>query len=578
MKTITPIINKTFCRYVFLIISAICSIPLYAQNNVQATLDKIYEWAGEEPEKGLSEILAIDTSDITNWPDSTKFDYHYMVGYLYGENAQPEMSIKHLLEAKNMCDKTLGTYSIGYMEIMRGLGDLYMDKGQYEEALAVFQEGIVKSMTIRSAATHAFGNLIIGMSDCYEQMGWFYEVPTHLRDAWDFWPKDEKPFETYNYYPLWALHQFYWRYEMYDEALKVSDQILDFITKQVGGNHSEMAEALYMRGNTLVAMKRANDAVEVFENAISILKSNKKDKEELYGMICGNLLSSYIEAGLTDYEPILKDIKDFGTRTKNTSIFKNALYSSASIFNKKGDYTTALALNQEVSEQNLTREEKTAVENQRKEITYNHDVIEALPKLEQQRGVLAKGSVEWFENQHQLSSAYYLVHEQDKNLDVLSETHQACIDSPAIGEEYLIWVLNNLLGLYLEQGAFDNALKCAIEKWEYVSSKANMPDNILFDALNNLIVAKTKAGKLDGIDDELKRIREYYRKQFGEKSQSYAMFLHNRGRAYQLQGNLEDAKQTLLQAIALQTELEGKPMGRTVQYLIEVQKQLNSQL
>ena len=553
-------------------------MPLYAQNNVQRTLDKIYEWAEDNPEKGLSEILAIDTSDITSWPDSTKFDYHYMVGYLYGENAQPDKSIKHLLEAKSLCDKSLGTYSIGYMEIMWGLGDLYMEKGQYEDALAMFQEGIVKSMTIRSAATHAFGNLIAGMSNCYEQMGWYNEVPTHLRDAWDFWPKTEEPFETYNYYPLWALQQFYWRYEMYDDALNVSDHILDFITKQVGANHFEMAEALYMRGNTLVAMGRANDAIDVFENAISILKSSKKDTEELYGLLCGNLLASYLEAGLTDYEPILKDIKDFGVRTKNPSIFKNALYSSANILNKRGDFTTALALNQKVSELNLTPEEKTAVENQRKEIAYNQEVREVLPELEQERATLVKGSAEWFENLHQLSSAYYLEHDQDKNLDVLSEMHQACIAYTAVGDEYLIWVLNNLLGLYLEQGTYDNALKCATEKWEYVSSKDGMPDNLLFDALNNLIVAKMKAGKIDGIDEELKRIGDYYQNQFGEKSQSYAMFLHNRGRAYQLQGNLENAKQTFLQAITLQSELDGKPMGRTVQYLMEVQKQLNTQL
>ena len=148
MKTITPIINKTVCRYVFLIISAICSIPLYAQNNVQATLDKIYEWAEEDPEEGLSEILAIDTSDISNWPDSTKFDYHYMVGYLYGENAQPEMSIKHLLEAKNLCDKSLGTYSIGYMEIMSGLGDLYMDKGSARQLTRIPQKAATAAASI----------------------------------------------------------------------------------------------------------------------------------------------------------------------------------------------------------------------------------------------------------------------------------------------------------------------------------------------------------------------------------------------------------------------------------------------
>ena len=60
----------------------------------------------------------------------------------------------------------------------------------------------------------------------------------------------------------------------------------------------------------------------------------------------------------------------------------------------------------------------------------------------------------------------------------------------------------------------------------------------------------------------------------GEFSSEYATYLHNRGRAFQLQNKLDEAKETLMQSITLQNKLEGKPLERTVKYYIEVEQQL----
>lgn len=58
-------------------------------------------------------------------------------------------------------------------------------------------------------------------------------------------------------------------------------------------------------------------------------------------------------------------------------------------------------------------------------------------------------------------------------------------------------------------------------------------------------------------------------------SKQYGIYLHNRGRAYQLQGKLDEAKYTLLKSISVQNKVEGKPMERTVKYYMEVQQQLS---
>ena len=65
-------------------------------------------------------------------------------------------------------------------------------------------------------------------------------------DAWSFWNKEEKPVVTYTYYPLWCLHQFYRRYEMYDNAIRVSDEIVKFITEKEGPNYPILAEEVIL--------------------------------------------------------------------------------------------------------------------------------------------------------------------------------------------------------------------------------------------------------------------------------------------------------------------------------------------
>lgn len=82
-----------------------------------------------------------------------------------------------------------------------------------------------------------------------------------------------------------------------------------------------------------------------------------------------------------------------------------------------------------------------------------------------------------------------------------------------------------------------------------------------------------KSNTLDGIDFDLEKIEKFYREQYGEASREYATYLHNRGRAYQLQNKLDEAKETLLQSITLQNKLEGKPLERTVKYYMEVEQQ-----
>lgn len=550
-----------------------CAFVGFAQSSLTERLNYVLEV--QDMEMGMKLYNDITSTDLVQLPDSSLFDYHYLGGYLNSQIPNHDKSISHLLEAKKLCDTKLGTYSIGYMEIMRGLGDEYIEIGKYDDALAAYQEGIVKSMAIREGTPKAFANLIMGVQDCYEYLGWFNEVPNHLMDAWGFWPKDENPLETYTYYPLWRLELFYSRYGMYDKALSVSEEIEKFIISKGGDNHPELCEALYSKGNMLRYVNRHDDAIAEYKRAINISKRNNINDSEILGMLYGNLLMALAsnDNGV-ECESVLREIKSYSNKTHNPVRYANALFSLADILNQKGYYSSALEYNNQILNLSLSEDERQVVEQQTNTIKYNQEITESRPFLEERLNLLEIGSVEWYDAACNLSNVYHISKDWDSNNIVLRKMYDAISSNPTYGSDYHFWVLMNLYGNCLEREDYSDALKFALEKNELIASMTDATDLYRVNAINDVLVAKLRTNNLDGIDSELAIVESFYKAQFGETSNEYATYLHNRGRAYQLQNKLDEAKDALLRSISVQNKVAGRPMERTVKYYMEVQEEL----
>lgn len=573
----------TLRRMTTLLSSAICALWGFAQTSIPEKLSHVLEV--QDMDLGMRLYQEITEADLKQLPDSSLFDYHYLGGYLnssaFKYDAECDVmlnhdkAISHLLKAKDLCDTKLGTYSIGYMEIMRGLGDEYIELGKYEDALAMYQEGIVKSMAVRNSGSHAFGNLIMGVQECYENLGWFNEVPNHLMDAWSFWPKDETLLETYTYYPLWCLEQFYRRYGMYDKALSISEEIEKFIISKGGDYHPGLCEALYMKGNILTNAGRPEEAIADYERALDISKKNKIDDSELHGMLYGNLLMTLASNGeYAKCESLLNEIEIYSKKTHNPTQYANALFSLANSLCEKGKYVSALGYNAQLLKLSLSDEEKQVVEGQTNTIKYNQEITESHSLLEERFRSLEIGSAEWFETAHKLSSAYYIFKDWDGNDCVLKNMYEAILSHPTNGSDYLLWVLMNLYMNCLEKEDYSDALKFALEKYEVILSVSDATELHRINAINDVAVAKMKCNNLEGIDSDLAAIESFDLAQFGGISGEYATYLHNRGRAYQLQKKFDEAKETLLKAISIQNKVEGKPFKNTVKYYMEVQQEL----
>lgn len=566
-------ILSTITRVALLLPSVFCAFSGVAQISLSERLNNVLE--AQDMNKGLILYREVTDAEIKQLPDSSLFDYHYLGGYLNSEIPNHEKAIYHLTEAKHLCDTSLGTHSGVYMEIMRGLGDEYIDLGKYEDALAIFQEGITKSMYMRNVASHDFGNLIMGVQDCYELLGWFNEIPNHLSDAWSFWYKDETPLVTYTYFPLWRLEQFYKRYGMYDNAISVSRHIEDFIKSKGGNTHPELAEALWWKGNILVEMNRIAEGIKAYQDGLAILRDNNMNHSERYESMAGNLLIALISAERYEEGSILlKEIQQYSVNAQKPDTYKNALFSAANRAANMGNYAKAIEYNTTLLSLHLSKEESDVIENQKSTISYNQEVVVSLPVLENAFSSLMIGQDDWFETGHKLSSAYYLVKDINKNGVVLTAMYKAIDLNKSIGSDYYLWVISNLYGLSLEKEEYQDALRYAMEKINYLNTLNDVPDNYRYNALNDIVVAKMKSNTLDGIDSDLENIEQFYRNQYGEISSEYATYLHNRGRAFQLQNKLDEAKGALLQSITLQNKLEGKPLERTVKYYMEVEQQL----
>lgn len=545
----------------------------------QDSLSKQLYYACINQDEQLAQNLynSITDDDLKLLPDSSLFRYHYLGAYLNGEiTSNDQKAIEHCLKAKAICEQSYGINRGDYQDILYELGTAYLNIGKFEDALEIFQEGIVKSLSFYNArGMYSYTNMALEVQKCLENMGHIDESLPYFYEAWNNYSlKNEEPFSQLNYYPLFRLEQFYYRYEMYDKALEVADEIIDFVSANAGQEHPILAQELYFKGNILVDSNRHSEAVDIYYRALAILDSNDMGIDKTYGIIASNLMLSIIHTDRwQECDKILKKLLEYSERANNPRIYEESIVSAAYEFNSVGNYEKAIELNEEASKLALPEDLKSLLEYNSVKFIFNKEITDSIPKLFEHFDSLPKESAEWFDVGYKLSNAYYLRKEIDKNYDLLIALYDAIKKGASSGADYKYWVLQQLCGLCFEREKYDDALKYATEKWSIVSVFPEARDFDLFNALNELVVAKTRANHLEGIDEDFEKLDAICQRLYGTESKQYATILHNRGRAYQLQGKLDDAKQCFTKSISLQISYNGKPK-RTVQYLKELEKTL----
>lgn len=239
-----------------------------------------------------------------------------------------------------------------------------------------------------------------------------------------------------------------------------------------------------------------------------------------------------------------------------------------------GQYTKALYFVDLLLGRNLPAKRKETAENIREEILYSQEVINSIPDFERILQNSQSINKNWFETAFKLITAYFRKKETDKYHSLLTKAYHNLLYNEEAKKEYHFTILGALFNLNLNQGVYDLALKYALERWEYASLILDLPDRFKFECINNIVVAKLKSNKLDGIYEDLEKAEMLCRNVFGEDSETFAVVLHNRGRAFQLDGKFEDAKRLYQAAINLHSKTTGSPGPNTAKYLMETEKRL----
>ncbi len=529
--------------------------------------------------------INIDDEQLT---DSALFGYHMLFGGFFSSEYSSEsqdssmlnqdQAISHLLEAKKISETSLGVHSINYMSLMKMLGNEYFELGNYEEALAIFQEGLVKCIFLRNTEFQTFSLLILHISECYERLGWFDEIPNHLYDAWSFWKVDSEHFTTVNYYPLWNLQQFYNRYEMYDKALEVNDQINEFIISDGRDEmHPELINSFFFRGCYLENAGRIQEAISAYHKALFIAKENNllysKDLNSVY---CNLIVALADEGDVERCNNLLSEINKYSKAISDPAFYANAVYNCATHFANSHRYEEALNYIEQIPTDIYTDDEIKYLNQLRQAYTDNLNIITKFDKLVNSLANYSEGSPEWFNTIYDIELGYNLKGNFQESFKLLEHVYNVYLDHQDVEAASPSYLFDRLTTCASQLQDYDAFLKYANAKQDYLNKlEVDTSSKIYVNSLNGVVVAQVLCKQLDGIDEKLNQLESNFKVLYGDKSVEYAAYLHNRGRAYQLQNKLEEAKSSFLKSIAIQGEVQAQITGKTIKYLKEVEQALS---
>lgn len=561
-------------RIFLLIICILGTICSSAQQSVNDKIYNAYNICFSDIITARDIIETIDESVVETLPDSSRFDYHYVcAGIAYAEEDY-ERIIRHLQEAKQLSETFMGIREVVYLEIMATLASTYKNNGDLDNALAIYQEGIVKCLPIRNweGAKEYFGQLNSGLAFVYEEKGWQKEVPNLWRGAWDFWEKESSTFELYNIFPLYMLSDYYIRKGEYDKALEINREISDYVLTQTSRTNPIWCDIFFQKGSILGHLGKHEDAAKIYREGIDVAKQNGVEGETLESLY-GNLICS-----LAEYETITNiDVALTELQEVCPQLYTQALFAVSYIFERNKRYKDAINyINKAIS---------LAHGKDKERYEWNLELYTSEYNNQQELEMLINspiphnGTSEWFSYMEKLANAYYTDHNKEKAKDILAQmVNESIINKSSESEKYRL--IDLLVGCAADVDDYTTVLNFSNEWVEYVRKNFGKQSKEYFASLNTAAVGYIKTDDYKRANSILDICSPLCLTLFGRESEQYAIVLHNYGRVAQIAGDLASAKAYYIESLSI-FSLLGTPLiqtKRTRECLAEVESLLKEQL
>lgn len=327
-----------------------------------------------------------------------------------------------------------------------------------------------------------------------------------------------------------------------------------------------------MRAGVLADVGRTKEVVSSCEKAISIAKQNGISNSETLGGLYRMLACALAdEVDVERCMELLPELKAYGEASGKQSYYAEMLYTCALHFGQFNHFQESLTFIDMIPPEFQTSE----VENLRNAHMSNGQILSNFDGLLLKQSLAQVGTVEWFKVSSDVAWGYLLKNEPSKGFETFETMYEAYLENPTVEEADPIGLLNKLLYIADQFKKDSEFLKYAFAKYDLLQAMSGVPEGVLMESLNSIIIGRLRCHQMEGIDELLNKVEPYSRNQYGYGSSEYASYLHNRGYAFLLQNKLDAAKETLLRAISIQAELFGKPTLRTVEFYKEATNRLN---
>lgn len=561
-------------RIFLLNLCILCALYSFAQESVSDKVNSAFKLCFSDIAKAKDIIKTIDEPSVATLPDSSRFDYHYVCAGIASAEDDYEGIIRHLQETKRLCETSIGVREVVYLEIMATLASAYEDNGDLDNALAIYQEGIVKGLLIRNweGAKEYFAQLNSGLAFVYEEKGWQKEVPSLWRDAWDFWEKVDKVFEIYNVYPLFMLSDYYERKGEYDKALEINKEMSDYVLTQASRSNPVWCDILYQKGTILGHLGKHEEAIINYKEGINIAKQNGITGE-IIEHLYGNLICSFAEYETTSNI----DIALTELQMICPQLYTQALFSVSYILEKNKRYKDAINyISQAIYL--VHGKDKEKYEWYKGLYTHEYKNQQELEKLTK-TPIPNRNTSEWFFYMERLANAYYVDKNKEKAKEILVQmVNESIVNKCHESEKNKL--INLLVSCAADVNDYTTVLKFSKEWIEYAKKNFGEQSKEYFACLNTTAVGYIKTNDYKHAKSILQLCTPLCITLFSKESEQYAIVLHNTGRTAQLAGDLTSAKAYYLESLSKHS-LVGTPSIRTKhtrEYLGEVELLLKEQL
>lgn len=573
---------------IILFVTCICSYA-HADDNINRRIYSVYTALSEKGDFSESDynfIKQIPEATLINCPDSTMYQYHYLIGsWLDYSDGDIDERTYHISQALRLIETkkdvlTYGIFDIEYLWLSKALAACFEEKKDYPNAISQYERTLVRGERVLENGSNK--NLRGAKSDClcalgrlYLKAGYEREGIKCLEDAFVLSNVDYEPGATETYFPQFVLATHYLIDKKdYAKSIEEWNKLISFFASKNATNTKDNAQMYYFLGNAYNKNKDYQQAVSTYLKGIALYKEIEaipEDVEKLYG----NLLCTYAECG--DIEGLKRSLDEYQqllfSQNKQADFYKQMCRISSLLPSEKQKdirdrimqgfsqlnpiQQVNLLMDLAYEKLNESPEQTIKIAQQALEILNTNGYTEQAAGWMFQL-ITAKSLA--FQKQRNFEQA---VCEAQRSLEYLDKCNDA-----TDGNRHD--VLFRIANLYNEVANYDKVIESADRLISLTINLYGEKSRQYISSKTLLGIAYMYIGETKKAIDIFKDLSSLILSIEGEQSMQYAICLHNLGRAYMLQGNKDKAAEILTESKNLQMAVSYAIDPKTNQYLNEL--------